>query len=240
MNTGSRMAMVLAVGYLLGRRRKLRTAAVLAGAAASGKAGSLGGAAIKRGASLAGTSGVIGKMSPQLGGIADTVRGELIKAGKTAAIAVVNNRIESVTESLHQRTEAIRGIGTGSGDDEPDPAARDQQARDSGDEQEPEDEVEGSYDDEELDDDGEDDGEEGEDDGSDLEDSYEEEVPAEEEPEDSYDEPEDSYEEEDEAAEDEYDDDEEPKGSAEDEAGQDLNGSRRVRRGRRIPSRAGR
>jgi hypothetical protein len=131
MKGSSRVALALAAGYVLGRRHKLRTAAVLAGAVATGRLTSLGGAAVKRGTKMAGSSSLLETVAPQLGGIASTVRGELANAGKAAAMAVVNNRIESLSDSLHQRTEALRG-GTARG------------AKDSGGEQEePEDEGDG-------------------------------------------------------------------------------------------------
>jgi hypothetical protein len=111
MKAGSRAALAVGIGYVLGRRHKLRTAAILGGVVASGRLGTLGSAAVKRGASLAGANDVLGKMSPQLGGIANTVKGELRDAGKAAVMTVVNNRIESLSDSLHQRTESIRQGG---------------------------------------------------------------------------------------------------------------------------------
>lgn len=126
MKSSTQMALALAVGYVLGRRHKLRTAALLAGAAATGRLGSLGAAALKRGTKIAGSNGLLEKVTPQLGGIASTVRGELLEAGKAAGMAVVNNRIESLSDSLHQRTEALRaGSAQGEsedGRDEPEPS----------------------------------------------------------------------------------------------------------------------
>lgn len=111
MKAGSRAALAVGIGYVLGRRHKLRTAAILGGAVASGRLGTLGSAAVKRGARLAGAGGVLGKVSPQLGGIANTVKGELLDAGKAAALTVVNNRIDSLSDSLHERTESLRQRG---------------------------------------------------------------------------------------------------------------------------------
>jgi hypothetical protein len=100
--------MALGVGYVLGRRRKMRMATMLAVATAAGGVGSLGSAAVKRGTKALGSGDALGKVAPQLGGIVDTVRGELVDAGKAAAIAAVNSRVESLTDSLHERAEAIR------------------------------------------------------------------------------------------------------------------------------------
>ena len=52
MKGGARTALAIGVGYVLGRRRKMRTATVLAVAAATGGIGSLGPAALRRGAKL--------------------------------------------------------------------------------------------------------------------------------------------------------------------------------------------
>jgi hypothetical protein len=108
MKGGTRAAVALGVGYVLGRRRKMRMATMLAVATAAGGVGSLGSAAAKRGAKALGSSDALGKVTPQLGGIVNTVRGELVDAGKAAAIAAVNSRVEALTGSLHERAESIR------------------------------------------------------------------------------------------------------------------------------------
>ncbi len=218
MKASSRTAMALAVGYVLGRRRKLRAALVLAGVAASGRAGSLGGAAIKRGMGLAGSGGVLGKLTPQFGGIADKVRDELLSAGRTAAVAVVNDRIESLSDSLHQRTESIRGLATdtgGSGGRQADESYEDHEDADYYEDDEPE----GSYEDD-----------------------------AEGEPADAYEEePEDSRQDEGEGRsvrslddEDEYEDRQLDDSLDNDVEEEQVNGSRRTRRSRSPVSRSGR
>jgi len=108
MKGGTQAAMAIGIGYLLGRRRKMRMATVLAAAAATGGLGGIGGAALKRGAKLLGSTEMLSKVAPQFGEIADTVRGDLLDAGKSAAAAAVNGRIESLTDSLHERAETIR------------------------------------------------------------------------------------------------------------------------------------
>ncbi len=170
-------------------------------------------------------------MEPQLGGVASAVRGELLNAGKAAATAVVNNRIESLSESLHQRTEALRAVGGSIGsrgrpaDDEGprggDEESSGQRANAEDEDEEPEDSYAGDEDEE-------------------PEDSYA--GDEDEEPEDSYagdedEEPEDSYAgDEDEEPEDSYAEDED---EADDETG--GSGRRRQVRQRRSPvTRAGR
>jgi hypothetical protein len=106
MKGSAQAGLVLAVGYALGRRRKLRTATLMAAAAATGGAGSLGAAAFRRGLNMLGSSDALGDLGPQLSEIAETVRGDLAEAGKAAVLASVTNRISSLSESLQDRVAA--------------------------------------------------------------------------------------------------------------------------------------
>src|SRR5205823_1923948 len=115
MKCGTQAALAVGAGYLLGRRRKMRLATMLAVGAATGGMGSLGGKALQRGIKMLGSSESLGKFAPQLGELADTVRGDLIDAGKAAATAAVSNRIESLTDSLHERAEVVRDPGAAAG-----------------------------------------------------------------------------------------------------------------------------
>ena len=115
MKCGTQAALAVGAGYLLGRRRKMRLATMLAAGAATGGLGSLGGKALQRGIKMLGSSEALGKFAPQLGELADTVRGDLIDAGKAAATAAVSNRIESLTDSLHERAEVVRDPGAAAG-----------------------------------------------------------------------------------------------------------------------------
>jgi hypothetical protein len=108
MKGGTQAALALGVGYLLGRRRKMRLATMLAAGAATGTVGGLGGAALKRGMKMLGSTEAVGKFAPQLGELADVVRSDLMDAGKAAAAAAVTNRIESLTGSLQERAEMVR------------------------------------------------------------------------------------------------------------------------------------
>jgi hypothetical protein len=115
MKCSTQAALAIGAGYLLGRRRKMRLAAMLAAGAATGGLGSLGGKALQRGIKMLGSTEALGKFAPQLGELADTVRGDLIDAGKAAATAAVSNRIESLTDSLHERAEIVRDPGAAAG-----------------------------------------------------------------------------------------------------------------------------
>ena len=117
MKGGPQAAMALAFGYLLGRRRKLRMATMMAGGMAVGAVGGIGGMALKRGAKVLGNTEMLGKVSPQLTEIADTVRNDLLDAGKAAAMAAVTGRIDSLTDTLHDRAETLRNpVDTATGE----------------------------------------------------------------------------------------------------------------------------
>jgi hypothetical protein len=108
MKAGAQTALALGVGYVLGRRRKLRMTTMLAAAAATGGAGTLGGIALRRGLKMLSSTEALGDLGPQLGEIAETVRGDLVDAGKAAALAAVNERIGSLSDTLHDRAESLR------------------------------------------------------------------------------------------------------------------------------------
>jgi hypothetical protein len=86
----------------------MRLTTMLAVGAATGSVGGLGGAALKRGMKMLGSTEAVGKFAPQLGELADTVRSDLMDAGKAAAAAAVTSRIESLTDSLQERAEMVR------------------------------------------------------------------------------------------------------------------------------------
>jgi hypothetical protein len=108
MKCGTGAALAIGAGYVLGRRRKMRMAAVLAGATAVGGIGGLGGSVLKRGVAALGSTDLLGGVAPQLSEITDKVRGDLLDAGKAAALAAVTGRIDSLTDSLHERADILR------------------------------------------------------------------------------------------------------------------------------------
>ena len=110
MNGSQRAAVALGVGYVLGRRRKLRVATVLVVTTAVGGT-SVGGLVMRRGAKMIVNAGIMDKLPPQVGELVDVVRGDLLGAGKAAASAAVSSRIDSLTDSLHDRAEALRNPG---------------------------------------------------------------------------------------------------------------------------------
>jgi len=108
MKGGAPVALALGVGYILGRRRKMRLATMLAVGAATGGIGGLGPAVLKRGVKYLGSSDLAGDLGPQVTDIVSTIRGDLLDAGKAAAAAAVTSRMDSLTDSLHQRAETLR------------------------------------------------------------------------------------------------------------------------------------
>jgi hypothetical protein len=108
MKGGAQTALAIGVGYVLGRRRKMRVATALALGAATGGLGKLGPLALKRAGKYLGSTDIGGALGPQVGEIASTIREDLLGAGKAAATAAVSGRIESLSDSLHDRAETLR------------------------------------------------------------------------------------------------------------------------------------
>ena len=108
MKCGVKVALAAGTCYVLGRR-KVRLVTMLAlGAAATGGMGKLGPAALRQGAKYLGKTDIAGALGPQVTEIVDTIRGDLLDAGKAAAAAAVTSRLDSLTDSLHERTETLK------------------------------------------------------------------------------------------------------------------------------------
>jgi hypothetical protein len=90
MNSRTRLACGVAIGYLLGRTRKMRLALMVAGA--TGVAGTprqLVERGLKQLASV-----------PEVGKLATVARGQLVGAAKTAAMTAASSRIDALNERL--------------------------------------------------------------------------------------------------------------------------------------------
>ena len=120
MKGGVQAALAIGVGYALGRRRKMRLATMVAVGAATGGVGRFGPVAMRRGAEYLGSKKLADALGPQVGeqvtDIVSTIRGELLDASKAAALAAVSGRIESLSDSLHDRAETLRNPGTAAAD----------------------------------------------------------------------------------------------------------------------------
>jgi hypothetical protein len=110
MKNGLQVALAIGAGYLLGRRRKMRLAAMLGIAAMTGQlgGGGLTGQLARRGAAMLGPTDLLGKVAPELGEITDMIRGEVLDAAKTAAMAAVSSQIYSLSDSLRDRADALQ------------------------------------------------------------------------------------------------------------------------------------
>lgn len=101
MKCGAQTALGIGAGYLLGRTKKLRLAFMLGALGASGRLPGAPGELLQEGTKVLGAS-------PEVTKIVDDVRGKLVEAGKAAALAAVNQQIESLTNRLHARAEMLR------------------------------------------------------------------------------------------------------------------------------------
>ncbi|WP_174534021.1 hypothetical protein [Micromonospora chalcea] len=100
MKSGARVALAVGFGYLLGRRKKMRTALTLAAAVAAGRASQRPGGIKRLGADLMGAS-------PQLrnlGGLAPP----LVAAGRAAATAAAGSGIDAIGGRLRDGADALR------------------------------------------------------------------------------------------------------------------------------------
>src|SRR5688500_11375029 len=103
MNSGARIGLAVGVGYLLGRRRKLRTALTLAAAVAAGRASREPGGLLKAGGNLL-------HSSPHLGSIGH-LGGPLAAASKAAATAAAGSGIDAISGKLRGSADALRRKG---------------------------------------------------------------------------------------------------------------------------------
>ncbi|GAA4974660.1 hypothetical protein HD597_009328 [Nonomuraea thailandensis] len=116
MSNKLRIAFALLAGYFLGRRRKLRMAAALAAAGLAGRArggkggGGSGGGLLSQGIKTLTSSADVAP-------IVDRLRGDLLEVGKAAAVAAAGRQIDSLSDKLHERAEAMRAPGQKPGDD---------------------------------------------------------------------------------------------------------------------------
>jgi hypothetical protein len=93
----ARVALAFAGGYLFGRGHRVRSALALAGVAAG-----------KRLASGRAPAGAEQLKSTELGRLAREVRGQLMSAGRTAAMSAASNRIDSLSDRLEKRASSLR------------------------------------------------------------------------------------------------------------------------------------
>ncbi|MGS2613146.1 hypothetical protein ACVCAH_01220 [Micromonospora sp. LZ34] len=120
MNSGARIGMAVGFGYLLGRRRKLRTALTLAAAVAVGRASRDPGGLLKRGSDLL-------HASPHLSNLGHLGK-PLASAGKAAATAAAGSGIDAISGKLRGSADTLRRKAAG-GPSEGGPSEGGDQAR---------------------------------------------------------------------------------------------------------------
>ncbi|WP_159104641.1 hypothetical protein [Plantactinospora sp. BB1] len=100
MKSGMRIGLAVALGYVLGRRKKLRSALVLATAVAAGRASRGPGGLLKQGQDLL-------QSSPQLSGLG-RLGSPLVSAGRAAATAAAGSGIDALSGRLRGGADALR------------------------------------------------------------------------------------------------------------------------------------
>lgn len=100
MKSGTRVALAVGFGYLLGRRKKMRTALTLAAAVAAGRASQRPGGLKQLGADLM-------SVNPQLGSLTK-LGSPLATAGKAAASAAAGSGIDALSGKLRGSADALR------------------------------------------------------------------------------------------------------------------------------------
>ncbi len=96
MNSRTRLACGVAIGYLLGRTRKMRLALMIAGATgAAGSPRQLVARGVKQLASV-----------PEVGKLTTIAKGQFVDAAKTAAMTAASSRIDALTERLQGHADS--------------------------------------------------------------------------------------------------------------------------------------
>jgi hypothetical protein len=108
MKCRTQAALAVGAGYLLGRTHKTKWALGLAAVAATGKFGGVSGQLIKRGSQLLGSTDALGKLAPQLTEVTELIRGDLVDAGKAAALSAVRGRIDNLSDRIQDQADAFR------------------------------------------------------------------------------------------------------------------------------------
>ncbi|MFR9779312.1 hypothetical protein ACL02O_25060 [Micromonospora sp. MS34] len=111
MKSGARIALAVGFGYVLGRRRKLRTALTLAAAVAAGRASQQPGGLKKVATDLL-------NVNPQLSNLTK-LGGPLATAGKAAASAAAGSGIDALSGRLRGSADALRRGSAGPAGEEP-------------------------------------------------------------------------------------------------------------------------
>lgn len=108
MSNGRQLALAIAAGYLLGRR-KTKLALMVGTAAATGRfSGGAAGQLMRAGTKLVGSSGLLPEGGPGLEEVGGLVTKQLAPVAKRAAAAAVSSQISALSDQLRDRADAIR------------------------------------------------------------------------------------------------------------------------------------
>jgi cobalamin biosynthesis protein CobT len=102
MNNQARIAAAVASGYLLGRTRKMKLAITVGGLLMGHRIPTSPKGLLEEGQKLA-------EQNPELAKIQDQIRDKLFEAAKGAALATLVSQLNSVSDTLRDRTEGLRG-----------------------------------------------------------------------------------------------------------------------------------
>ena len=100
MKSGPRIATAVAIGYALGRSRRMKLAIMVGGALAGQRVGNP--------KELLAKASTAVSSSPELSELGSTLRARLTDAARTAAVAAASNKIDSIGDSLSERAAKIR------------------------------------------------------------------------------------------------------------------------------------
>jgi hypothetical protein len=101
MKAGPRIATAVAVGYALGRTRKMKLAIAVGSMIAGRRLATNPRELLERGVERIASS-------PQMSRLTGEIRDQLLDAAKAAAIAAASNKIESLGDNLSRRAQAVR------------------------------------------------------------------------------------------------------------------------------------
>ena len=107
MSATSKIALGVASGYLLGRRKKLRLAITVGSMIAGQRIATNPKALLAQGAELI-------ERNPELSKLSDQVRSQLFQAARSAAIATANSRMDALSDTIRERSDLL-ALGPGSG-----------------------------------------------------------------------------------------------------------------------------
>jgi hypothetical protein len=108
MNTGARLGLAVVAGYVLGRFHKMKWALAVASLAGRGRLPGGSGGLLQQGAKVL-------ISSPEVTKLTEEMRGRLVEAGKAAALATVSSKIDSLSEGLRERTDAMQATSAAGG-----------------------------------------------------------------------------------------------------------------------------